>query len=757
MPIERRWRAAIRGMVQGVGFRPAVYRLALRVGVGGWVQNGGEGVELEVQGPDEAVEAFRRLLPGAFPPRAQVAQVRWEAVAPGETGAFRIRESSLRGIAAVPPADLALCSACRRELEDPGDRRHGYPFINCVDCGPRFTILRSLPYDRERTSMAAFPLCPDCAREYADPLDRRHHAEPVACPACGPRLCFNGEPLSAAAAIARATALLTTGGILALKGLGGFHLACDAADPVAVRRLRERKGRPDKPLAVMAADLASARRLVEVDEAARIALEGPAAPIVLLPRRPEGPVAEAVAPGRSRLGVLLAYTPLHHLLLRAVDRPLVMTSGNRSGQPIAYRNAPEAELAALAEGVLDHDREICQPCDDSVAMPDPAGEGIVLLRRSRGFVPLPLDLPEGGEVLAVGAQRKSTFCLTRGREAFLSQHLGDLEEESSFERYRQLLARWEDLLEVRPRVVAHDLHPDYPSTRFARRLPGARRVAVQHHHAHIVAAMVEHRLAGPVLGIACDGSGYGTDGTVWGGEFLLAGYGGFRRVGRLRTVPLPGGDAAVRHPRRMALSFLTALYGERLPPLAFLEQLAPGERETILEMLRRGVRSPLTSSCGRLCDAVAAILGGPDPVSYEGQAAAELEEASEETAAGYDAPTGEEGELLVADPLPLVAGVVEDLERGVFRGRIGGRFHRGLAGLLARTGARAASLAGLGEVVLAGGVFQNRLLLRYVAEFLEREGLRVFYPRQVPPGDGSISLGQAAVALRILREEKADG
>jgi hydrogenase maturation protein HypF len=746
-----RVQAHVAGVVQGVGFRPFVHALATRLGLGGHVGNDGAGVFMEVEGDRPAVAEFLDRLDRQRPPLAQVERVVVTAVPPTGASRFEIAPSRAgggqRGLVA---ADVATCPACLVELADPADRRYRHPFVNCTDCGPRFTIVLDLPYDRPNTTMAGFSMCTGCQREYADPADRRFHAQPVCCPHCGPRLQLTdptggplpGDPVPAAAALLRA------GQVLAVKGLGGYHLAADAADGPTVAALRTRKHRPDQPFAVMVADLAAAEELCELTGPDRQLLTGPQRPIVLLPRRAGAPVAEAVAPGSRDLGVLLPYTPLHHLLLAAVAGPLVVTSGNRHGEPIAHRDAEaRATLGGIADAFLSHDRPIRSPAEDSVAR-TVRGRPL-LLRRCRGYVPQPLALPWrfAQPVLACGAELKNTFCLGRGGHAFLSGHIGDLSSHEVFRSYTDRIEHLCRLLDIEPRLVAHDLHPDYLSTTYAGRLAGVELVPVQHHHAHIAACLADNAEAGPVIGVALDGLGYGTDGTLWGGELLVADLAGFRRVGHLAPVPAPGGDAATRQPWRMALSYLDAAFGGEPPPQAPVLRRHAGQWPQVRKLAAAGL-APVTSSAGRLFDAVASILGVRDVVSYEGQAAVELEQLADPAElGGY--PVGIDtvaGEPLRLRGIDLVASVVDEQRRGVPAPTIAARFHNGLAAAAVAGCRRVHEDTGLASVALSGGVFQNALLLTRTVDGLAAAGFRVLTHSRVPPNDGGVSLGQAAVA-----------
>jgi hydrogenase maturation protein HypF len=910
-----------RGVVQGVGFRPFIYTLAQEWGVLGWVRNTSAGVEIHIEGDARSVDGFVEALPRQAPPRSYIASLERSEAAPEGHAAFTILESSVDPDAyqLVSP-DIATCDDCRGELLDPDDRRHAYPFTNCTNCGPRFTIIESLPYDRGRTTMRRFPLCPACRKEYEDPLDRRFHAEPNACPVCGPRVrllrvedgaargtrsATAGDPASEegaaggsvggaaleggaapdggavvelaggdeadpAAPIRAAAELLRDGEILAIKGLGGFHLACDATDGDAVRRLKSRKGRPHKPLAVMAADLGELRRHCLVDEAEAALLESPEHPIVLLrwrevdvrgamgpesgaagrpgaggvagadepdaahepvaagePAAAEEPAAShegdaareqdaappleidrEVALGQSYLGAMLPYTPLHLLLLRETGRPLVMTSGNLAEEPIVKGWEEVDRLSGIADAYLVHDREIAARYDDSVASVERGRTR--LLRRSRGYAPFPVTLPRAlPQVLACGAELKNAFCLTRDANAFLSQHIGDLENLETLEHYETSIALYERLFRLQPEVVAFDLHPEYLATKYALSLPHQVKLPTQHHHAHVVARMVEHGVSDPVIGVSLDGLGYGDDGLLWGGEVFVCDLLGYRRVSHLEALPLPGGAAAIERPWRTALGWSLALLGEqgmeRAAALlggrrrdtdegpvpdgdragmtpdakhadakhAVAVTVGDEEMSVVAAQVRAGVNAPLTTSCGRLFDAVAALAGVRGSVTYEGQAAVELEMMSRAGAAPYpytidgdaaaalssvyvDAPLlaahapgaapGGPRQPLVVRLAPLLAAVLDDAERGREPGFIGSRLHATLAALVLELSRRLRDETGIRLVALSGGVFQNRLLSESCEAALTADGFTVLASRLVPTNDGGIALGQAAVA-----------
>jgi hydrogenase maturation protein HypF len=745
----------VHGVVQGVGFRPFVWRIAVREGVRGWVRNEGGRVTIHAEGTAAALDVFEKAIRDEAPPLARVDSV--AATPAGSVGypGFEVDVSTdgAGGERLVSP-DAAVCAACLAELFDPGDRRFRYPFINCTDCGPRFTVIESLPYDRERTSMRIFPLCEDCRREYEDPGDRRFHAEPVACPACGPRLRLvdadgngdgdGGDPIE------RAASRLRGGAIVALKGLGGFHLACDATDEAAVRALRDRKHRPDKPFAVMVTGLEEVRRWFEPSEDEERALASWRAPIVLTHDR--RPLAPSVAPGHHRHGVMLPATPLHHLLTRAAGVPLVMTSGNATDEPICVDDdEARARLGGVADAFLVHDRPIVARYDDSVVLVRTGEREPSVLRRARSLAPGALRLARSAPVpiLGTGAELHGAFCLVDGDRAYLSQHVGDLDTEETMQAYRDAYDRAREVFRIEPEVVAHDLHPDLMTTRFAEGL-GLPRVAVQHHHAHVVATMAEHGLEGEVLGLAFDGLGYGPDGTVWGGELLRCDAAGFERVGRLRPVRQPGGDAATRHPWRMAMAHAAdaGVLDDVLPALRLHER----EADVVAGQIRSGLASPMTSSAGRLFDAVAAMLGVCRHASYEGQPAMLLEQAAGGSLPPVPVGLIERDGLLEVDTRDLIAAVAHWMGAGRDVAAIAGGFHASLAAATAEAAVRLARDLGLRRVVLGGGVFANDLLTSDLVARLTREGVGVFLPREVPVGDGGIALGQAVVAAARERE-----
>lgn len=763
---------AIRGLVQGVGFRPFVYRLAQAFNLAGYVVNTSEGVRVEVEGRSAALATFITRLSRDAPPLARIEQVTVGDLEPvGETG-FAIRQSTqnTRHLALVPP-DVATCAACRRELADVGDRRYAYPFTNCTNCGPRYSIIRDIPYDRPMTTMSAFQMCETCDLEYRNPANRRYHAEPNACADCGPTLALvdvePDTPIEVPDFIAGTLSLpilravrdsLQRGNIIAIKGLGGFHLACDAENDHAVRRLRKRKRGTDKAFALMAPNLATVERFCMVSDADRKALVSPRRPIVILPARAGTGISSAVAPGNLTLGVMLPYTPLHHLLFGDTEnnpagfRALVMTSGNLSEEPIVTHNTDVNSLHSIADRVLLHDRDIHMRVDDSIVRTFEGQERV--LRRARSYAPDPLDVGmDLGETLACGPELKNTFCLTKGPYAFLSQHIGDLKNYETLVFFEETLERMKHLLRVRPDVVAHDLHPLYLSTRVAQGFSGVETVGVQHHHAHIASCMAENHLREKVIGVAFDGTGYGTDAAIWGGEFLVADFAGFERRAHLRYVPLPGGDMAIREPWRMALSYLTDTFGSEaeFTDLPFARAIPANKQELVRAMISRGVGTVRTSSCGRLFDAVASVIGVRHESTFEGQAAIELENIA---AFGFaDAyPFSIEGnDPWQIDMRPTMESLVREIRLGEETAHIATKFHNTLATVIVDVCHRLREREKLNRVCLSGGTFQNMLLLERAVAGLAGSGFEVFLHASVPPNDGGISLGQAMIAGHTMR------
>jgi hydrogenase maturation protein HypF len=781
---SQRKQISVRGVVQGVGFRPFVYRLAHDHGLAGWVLNHSGGVDIEVEGTPVALDAFLYDLTAQAPPLARIVAVEVADAPTNGDEHFEIRQSvAEEGRYQLISPDIATCADCLGELLDPVDRRYRYPFTNCTNCGPRFTIIRDIPYDRPLTTMQPFAMCPDCKREYNDPFDRRFHAQPNACPVCGPHLWLEESAAPEARLAERDEALrlagrmLLTGKILALKGLGGFHLACDATSTEAVRTLRARKGRPSKPLAVMMASLDDVRDHCHITPEEETLLLSQQCPIVLLRWRQDSTIAGDVAPNNLYLGVMLPYTPLHHILLRDVRRPLVMTSGNLSEEPIAQDNdEARRRLGPLADAFLMHNRDIYARYDDSVwfapvidghgataSSPSPTPDLHPLtsaaqpIRRSRGYAPFPVRLPFlTRPILAVGAELKNTFCLTRDDFAFLSQHVGDMENLETLEHFEASIAVYKHLFRIEPERIAHDLHRDYFSTKYAySQIPKQHfLVPIQHHQAHIAACLVDNGWSlddGPVIGVAWDGTGYGSDGHIWGGEFFVGDYRGFRRAAHLEYLPMPGGDTAILNPWRLALGYVYTVT-QGLPEFP---GISAQEMRIVRQQVDRQLNAPLTSAAGRLFDAVAALVGIRQRVTYEAQAAIELEmlatawRATEPAGEGgptYPFDLREGGDGAVIGLRALIKAIQADLVAGVSQAEIGWRFHHTLAEMIVAVCQRIAEETGLRTVALSGGCFQNRLLLALAVPRLEGAGFRLLLHRQVPCNDGGISLGQAALA-----------
>jgi hydrogenase maturation protein HypF len=734
----------VRGMVQGVGFRPYVFALARQRALRGQVCNTTTGVLIDVEGEGMTIAQFIHELCAHPPPLCSIESVECSAqMEPVHYGDFRIVESTVTDERCVPISpDMATCPDCLKELGDPTDRRYRYPFINCTNCGPRFTILQDVPYDRQHTTMRAFPMCAQCAGEYDDATQRRFHAQPNACPRCGPQVCLvdaGGQPLEAAVPDA----------IVAIKGLGGFHLACDASQAEAVATLRRRKYRDDKPFALMAGALAVIQQHCHVSAAEVRLLLSPQRPIVLLRKTATCRLPAAVAPHQQYLGFMLPYTPLHHLLLREYPQPLVMTSGNRSDEPMAYQNEEARQrLGGIADCFLTHNRDIHMRCDDSVtrlfrgrAYP---------VRRSRGYVPAPLTLAyqTATDIVACGAELKNTFCLTHRHYAFVSHHIGDLENLETFRAFVEGLAHFQTLFSLQPQVVAYDLHPEYLSSKYALGLEDiAVKVGVQHHHAHVASCMADNHLRGEVIGVAMDGAGYGTDGHLWGSEFLLARLDDFERVCHVAYAPLPGGAQAIRQPWRMAAVYLQQAFGDRFLELdiPFVQRLNRPAWRVLHQMIQQGINSPLTSGMGRLFDAVASLLGLRDTVSYEGQAASALEMLADPTCQeSYRFALEAHGSSIGV--APVLTSLVEDIQARRPAPIMAAKFHHAVAEVITRVATRLRRETGLRRVVLSGGVFQNLLLLEWTWQRLAAAGFEVYVHHRVPPNDGGISLGQAVVA-----------
>lgn len=747
----------VSGIVQGVGFRPYVFRLAQSRSLGGNVRNTSSGVSIEVQGEPDAVQSFVSSLPAEAPPLAHIEHLTVREINVGETSSFSIVPSETGEAHTLISPDIAVCEDCIREMFDPGDRRYQYPFINCTNCGPRFTIVRGIPYDRPSTSMAPFPMCSKCQAEYDDPMNRRFHAQPNTCPLCGPHVELwdaagknvNGDPIN------NAIQALRSGLVVAVKGLGGFHLAVDALNESAVSTLRERKRRVEKPFAIMVPDIQTRERFGYISQEAKKALESVQRPIVLVPRRNDCEISQAVAPGNQELGLFLPYTPLHHLLFRLGGfSALVMTSGNRSEEPIAIdNNEAVSRLNRLADLFLVHNRDILLRCDDSVVRP--SSTGTRQLRRSRGFVPFPIFLKTPlPPIVAVGGELKNTICLTKDTHAFLSQHVGDLENVEGYGFFIEAIDHLKNILEITPKTIACDMHPDYFSTRWANRQKNIRIVEVQHHHAHIASCMAENYLEGSVIGIALDGTGYGLDKKIWGGEVLVASYSSLERFAHLEYVALPGGEAAIREPWRMAVSQLAHHYGREFLDIEipFISQLNKQKALALCQMTERKVNSPYTSSCGRLFDAVAALVGIRQKVNYEAQAAIELQMAIGDghDTLSYPFRFVHKDDLWVLSTQPLFEALIGDIEDGVPVGHMSQRFHNGLIEVFSEAAVRARNERKLNRVCLSGGSFNNTYLAENLASKLTGLGFEVFEQREVPCGDGGLSLGQAMIAAHHI-------
>ncbi len=752
-PIARR--IQINGIVQGVGFRPFVYRLAHRYKLHGFVTNTPSGVTIHVEGAEEDFELFCQGLSQRPPPMASITEISIHPETMRHYRDFCIAQSRQESAhSTIISPDIGICSECLTELFDPKDRRHHYPFINCTNCGPRYTIVEDIPYDRPRTAMKHFPMCERCQAEYDEPLNRRFHAQPNACFACGPSVALYNHQrneIKASNPMAVCASLLKQGHILAIKGLGGFHLAVDAENHDAVRRLRERKRRAEKPFALMSRDLEAVRRFAVTSAEEEALLLSPQRPIVILPKTESNVISEAVAPRNRYFGVMLPYTPLHYLLFDGTFTALVMTSGNMSEEPIVIDNEEAfARLAILADYFLIHNRAIYQRTDDSIVKRTAGATRFT--RRSRGYVPTPVHLKvRAPSILACGGHLKNTVCLTKDNRAYLSQHIGDLEDFSTYEFFQSTIRHLKHLLAIEPEVIAHDLHPDYLSTRYALEQRDVRRFSVQHHHAHVVSCMAEHDIVGPVIGLAFDGAGYGTDGKVWGGEVLLADPTSFRRAAHLAYVPMPGGSAAIREPWRMAVSYLYRAFGDDFLELELpaIQGIDAKRLRVIREMISRRFNAPETSSLGRLFDGVAALLGIRDRVNFEGQAAMELEMlASEGTAEVYEHEwvSADDYEIL---PEPIIRGVTQDILRGRDPSQISTRFHATLIRLFVHLCEVLREESGLDEIVLSGGVFQNSVLLDGMVKGLANKNFRVYTHHQVPANDGGISLGQAVIAAAL--------
>ena len=765
---------SVRGIVQGVGFRPFVYGLAVKHDLKGWVYNTSEDVKIEVEGVAEAVRQFERELKEKAPPLAHIENVAIEYHPPLGYKNFEIRHSQAQaGKYQLISPDVATCQACLGELLNPEDRRYRYPFTNCTNCGPRFTIIEDMPYDRPKTTMRYFQMCPKCQAEYDNPLDRRFHAQPNACPKCGPQVELvdnQGKPVTGSNPISAASRLLKEGKIVAIKGLGGFLLACDATNDTVVKTLRQRKKRSSKPFAIMVTDIDKVKRHCYVSPDEEELLTSSQSPIVLMRWREDSSVSREVAPNLQYLGIMLPYTPLHHVLLRDTALPLVMSSGNLSEEPIA-RDNDEAlrRLSGIADYFLIHNRDIYSRYDDSVAVVERGTSQLV--RRARSYAPYPIRLSfEAKQVLGCGAEEKNTFCLTKDNYAFLSQHIGDMENIETLEHFNSTISLYKRLFHVEPEIIAYDLHPDYLATKYARDLgeSGMRLIPVQHHHAHIASCLADNGLESLVIGVAFDGTGMGADGNIWGGEFLVADYRNFRRAGHLEYLPLPGGAAAIKKPYRTAIGYILTLLGEGSLSrnLPVMKQADDMEIEVIKRQIEKKINSPLSSSMGRLFDAISALLGIRGEIDYEGQAAVELEMAAHSSVIARPVPSeareldeaisgnnasypyrivDDEG-IRIVRLRDLLAAVIEDLHQGVPKGRISVKFHNTIARMINEMCQLIADETGINQVAPSGGVFQNRLLLGKAVNLLESSGFQVFTHRQVPCNDGGISLGQAVIA-----------
>jgi hydrogenase maturation protein HypF len=753
--VERR-AITVSGIVQGVGFRPFVFGLAKRYEISGFARNDGGRLIVEAEGRPDILDDFAAAIAKEAPPLARIDAISSRTLAVQDSTSFTIHESSSADAPDVfISPDVATCGDCLRELFDPADRRFRYPFINCTNCGPRLTIVTGAPYDRARTTMASFTMCDACRAEYESAGDRRFHAQPIACPECGPQLELrdeNGDLLCGHDGLADFATAILDGQIGALKGLGGFHLVCDATNEQSVQRLRVLKHREEKPFALMFADVRAVGAYCALSDSERALLESSARPIVLLQRKEDARVAEAVAPGNPHLGVMLAYTPLHHLLMEAVDRPLVMTSGNRSDEPIAHENEAALErLRGIADVFLLHDRAIHVRCDDSVTRVVAGKE--LPIRRSRGYAPQPVKIPlvSPAPILATGGQLKGTFALARESHVFLSHHLGDLDHHQAYIAFERDIGLYRELFQLEPACIAHDLHPDHASTRFAQST-GLPLIAVQHHHAHMASCMAENGVLEPTIGVTFDGLGYGPDGSVWGGEFLVGDYAGFRRAAHLRCVGMPGGDQATREPWRMALAHLR---DADVQCRTFESRIPAPEMRVVRQMLDRGVNTPLTSSAGRLFDAVASLAGVRDRVAYEGQAAMELEwlATGADESGAYPFAVETNGSV---DTRPMIAAIVDDVHASTDKRVIALRFHSTLVTIIAAVCARIRQETQITSVAVSGGVFMNALLTGEVLARLQADGFRVYRHRLVPPNDAGLSLGQAAIAAARLQKDTSN-
>ncbi|RLC09905.1 MAG: carbamoyltransferase HypF [Deltaproteobacteria bacterium] len=750
-------RLSVRGIVQGVGFRPFVYQLATALNLKGQVANTSNGVTIFLEGPLDGIESFLQRLTTQSPPLAHITRVDAEPLAPTGYSDFSIcqsREEPQR-LTMISP-DVSICNDCKNELFDPGDRRYGYPFINCTNCGPRYTIIDDIPYDRPKTSMRHFRMCPECQAEYDDPFNRRFHAQPNACPVCGPQVVLHDREkkrIETRNPIETTISLLKAGHVVAVKGLGGFHLVVDAENETAVETLRQRKHREEKPLAVMSGDIEIVRQFALLGQENEVLLQSRQRPIVLLEKKNDYALARGVSPKNRTVGVMLPYTPLHYLLVKDHFTALVMTSGNLSEEPIAINNTDAFDrLRDIADYFLVHDRDIYLRSDDSVVRIVDNKQRF--LRRSRGYVPAPIFLKSRLKpIIACGAELKNTVCLTRGEHAFLSQHIGDLENLATYEFFEMTIAHLKRILSIEPEIIAHDMHPDYLSTRYAMEQNRMMRIEVQHHHAHIVSCMAENHVEEPVIGLSFDGTGYGSDGTIWGGEVLIARLDRFERAAHLAHTPMPGGAAAIKEPWRMAVSYLYGAYGKdffnrRLP---FLGKLNQSKLNILVEMIEKDFNSPGTSSLGRFFDGIAAMVGIRSHVAFEGQAAMELEMVAEASSGDLYEYAWSSEDTIQIDPRPITTGVVMDIEKGVTPSVVSGKFHATLMAMFADLCVVIRKETGISHVALSGGCFQNAILLSGLSKCLHDKGFHVLTHEKVPANDGGIALGQAVIADAIAR------
>ncbi|MCX8021436.1 MAG: carbamoyltransferase HypF [Syntrophorhabdaceae bacterium] len=744
----------IRGVVQGVGFRPFIYRLATEMGIKGWVANTSSSVKIEAEGEGGVLSEFIKRIRLEAPSVANIVSIKVENGLPKKYLSFEIRKSRRDPGYQILSPDIATCPLCLKELFDNKNRRYLYPFINCTYCGPRFTIIKDIPYDRPNTTMAKFVMCEKCLEEYKDPLNRRFHAQPNSCHICGPEIWIEdnlGNRVKDKDPIGKVTEILRGGSIVAIKGLGGFQLACDATDSKVVLLLRRRKVRPDKPFAVMMRDIEEVKKYCFLSEAEARLLTSHRSPIVILLKKEDAAISPMVAPDNRYLGVMLPYTPIHHLIMEEVKRPVVMTSGNISEEPIAIDNGEaRSSLSGIADYFLMHNRDICSRYDDSVYMVFRGEE--MPLRRARGYAPYPVSLPFPSKrpLLALGAQEKNTFCLTKNRFGFVSQHIGDLDHIGTLRYYRETIELYKRLFRIHPELIVHDLHPDYLSTRYAYELGNTLPIlGVQHHHAHIVSCMIDNGLKGPAIGVAFDGSGFGTDTTIWGGEFLVVTeYPFFERMGRIEPMPLPGGDISIKRPYRTGIAYLYKIFGY-IPNMPFLEGISQEEIEVIKTQIEKSINTPITSSCGRLFDAVSALLNLCKIVTLEAQAAVKLEmvASKNEKVCGYPFTIYKEKSMWEVALGEMFEAIITDIKKGKDIGGISFRFHRTVAEIIRTVVSVISEEKGIRKVVLSGGSFQNRLLLHLVLPLLEDGGFECFTHRQVPCNDGGISLGQAGIGI----------